>query len=304
MRRWILVGLAAMAFLTSAAVYWLFYDNRMPHSGAFPLDLAAIRREASHIPGPGPIRIETEALALRSAPEIAMVAGSSWRKVDIVQLSHRLVWADRSLVIDTGFDEPTARSFGIESYDRDAWRRIVDAMDRSDAIVVTHEHSDHLGGLLAHPRLASVLRKALLSPEQAVDSNYTKPLTWPPRVRTGYRPLRYEGLHAIAPGVVLIRSPGHTPGSQMIYVRRADGHEYLFTGDVASLLDNVRLQRIRSRLVTDFITHERREAVMLQTQALKRLADRAPSLTLVPGHDAETVRRLVGLGLLTPQFRM
>ncbi len=90
----------------------------------------------------------------------------------------------------------------------------------------------------------------------------------------------------------------------MIYVRRADGREYLFMGDTGSLAANVREQRIRSRYITDFITHEDRRAVMLQTRELARLARENPQLVLVPGHDAEAVAAMQRSGLLTARFTL
>jgi len=232
-----------------------------------------------------------------------MVAGTGWGKIDVARMSHRLVFPDRSIIIDTAFNQAASRASNDDSYDPAAWQRLIRAMDAASAIVITHEHGDHLGGLLANPHLAAILPKALLNPEQFAISPYIKPLVWPVGVRAGYRPFRYQGVRAIAPGVVLIRAPGHTPGSQMIYVRRADGREFLFTGDVASMADNVRLQRIRSRLVTDFFTHENRRAVMLQTIALYRLVREHPDLLLVPGHDGAEVGRLERAGLLVAGFR-
>ena len=44
-RHWggIAIGVMAAAVLVFAATaYWLFYDNRLPSDGRFPLDLAAI----------------------------------------------------------------------------------------------------------------------------------------------------------------------------------------------------------------------------------------------------------------------
>jgi len=84
MRRWIVGIGAALAVAAVAAVYWLFYDNRMPGSGDFPLDLAAIRAEAGHFPGPGPTRIETEMVShvgVRRSPWSPAPAGarSTWR---------------------------------------------------------------------------------------------------------------------------------------------------------------------------------------------------------------------------------
>ena len=302
MRKWMLRVLAALLVLAAAAFYWLFYDNRFPNDGSFRIDLAAIRAEAARLSGSGPIRVETETLARRTVPKIAMVSGSDWTETDIVQLSHRLVFPDRSVLIDTGFDVKTAAGFEVERYDGAAWHRILKAMDQASAIVITHEHSDHIGGLINGPRLGAVLPKALLNPAQFAEGPQIGPLAWPSGSREGYRPFAYSGIKAIAPGVVLIRTPGHTPGSQMIYVRRADGREYLFMGDTASLAANVREQRIRSRLVTDFITHEDRRTVMLQTRELARLAREYPQLVLVPGHDEEAVVAMQRSGLLTTVF--
>jgi glyoxylase-like metal-dependent hydrolase (beta-lactamase superfamily II) len=43
----------------------------------------------------------------------------------------------------------------------------------------------------------------------------------------------YDRMLPIAPGVVLIKAPGHTPGSQMVYVKLASGREVILSGDVA-----------------------------------------------------------------------
>ena len=107
----------------------------------------------------------------------------------------------------------------------------------------------------------------------------------------------------IAPGVVLIRAAGHTPGSQMVYVRRGDGHEYIFMGDTASLSGNVTALRARSRLVADFMAKEDRPTVQVQLQALRRLALANPDVTLVPGHDGNEIGKMITAGWLTPRFQ-
>ena len=43
----------------------------------------------------------------------------------------------------------------------------------------------------------------------------------------------FEETLAIAPGVVLMKAPGHTPGELMIYLQFEDGREYIITGDVS-----------------------------------------------------------------------
>ena len=289
------------AALLATAVDWLLYDNRLPTDGAFFIDVPRLRAAA---PGTGPMRIEVEEVSHTFVPKIGVVAGTSWRRFDMMRTSYRLVWPDRSIVIDSGNSLALARKFGAATYDVGAWRRIQRALLSASDIVVTHEHADHIGGIMESPALIAVLPRTRLTPEQVDAGDRTDPLRWPAGALRGYQALRYGDVHALAPGVILIRPPGHTPGSQMVYVRRADGRELLFMGDVASAADNVALERIRPRYTTEFYgtTHDDRRAVMLETVALHQLHDAHPEIALVPGHDAVAIRLLEAEGLLSLGF--
>lgn len=295
----LLIALVVLAAVAGGAVWWLFYDNGST-SQTFSLDLAAIRAEAARMEGPAPTRIDVETVSHERVPEIAMVAGAGWAKADLVRTSYRLVWADgASGIIDTTYDRRTANK--VDSYDDAAFARVTQAMRSARFIVVTHEHADHIGGLKAAAGDASVVAHALLTPQQ-VDSPAGATPPWPASARQHLTLLRYSGYHAIAPGVVLIRAPGHTPGSQMVYVRLAGGREYIFMGDTASMLANVTTGRIRSHLVTDWMTHDDRAAVHAQIAALRGVRAQNPSLALVPGHDGAAILALERDGALHPQF--
>ena len=105
----------------------------------------------------------------------------------------------------------------------------------------------------------------------------------------------------MAPGVVLLTAPGHTPGSQLVFVQLADGRELLFLGDVAWQFTNIEHQRERARLVTLMIGEDR-TLVLSQLRALAELHEKEPKLAIVPGHDAAVIEKLIAEGTLVPRF--
>ncbi len=108
-------------------------------------------------------------------------------------------------------------------------------------------------------------------------------------------------MQAVAPGVVVIPMPGHTPGSQVVYVRRADGVELLFLGDIVWNARNLRERRGKSRLI-GWLAGEDAPALRDQIAYFADLAagsGRARSAwNLVVAHDPEQNARLVAGGVL------
>lgn len=101
---------------------------------------------------------------------------------------------------------------------------------------------------------------------------------------------------------MLIKAPGHTPGSQLVFVALADGREYLFAGDVGWSLANFGQARGRPRLTGELALHEERGAVLAQLRAINALMAAEPGLIVVPGHDLDFVRGAVARGNLTEGF--
>jgi glyoxylase-like metal-dependent hydrolase (beta-lactamase superfamily II) len=299
--RWLVIAVVMLLGLAGAATYWLFYDSGPVPRVPYVLDLPAIRAAAASMPGSLPTHVELEILSHDSVPHIAMVSGTDWSKIDLARVSYRVVSPDRSVIVDTGYDEASARASGADHYDRAAYRRMLQGLDRASAIVVTHEHGDHLGGVLTSPNLIRNLPHLLLTPAQADSSAAPH---WPAGTRAALRPFDYASVKAVAPGIVLIKAPGHTPGSQMVYIRQTDGHEFLFMGDVASMLDNVSLQHQRSRYVTWLISGDDRGAVAAELQAIAAVRRANPGLILVPGHDGAVIEALAARGLLVRKFRL
>ncbi|MGE6760602.1 MBL fold metallo-hydrolase [Corallococcus interemptor] len=164
------------------------------------------------------------------------------------------------------------------------------------ATVVTHEHFDHCAGIAHSASLDEVASRVHLTDEQ-LRSPLAEEAGFTAELRARFTPLQYERLHLLRPGVVLIKAPGHTPGTQLVYVRLADGREFLLVGDVAWHQDNIRLPRMHPRL-THWIGGEDAQAMAHQLQWLHDLLRTAPELHPVVAHDGAQMQDYLRRGLI------
>lgn len=302
MRKLAVWGLAVAATL-AAAYWWLAIDGRMPDDAEYTLDLAEVRRLARALPGSRPLEIHYEKVAAYAFPRVMITAGDDWSGALMPVYSYQVVYPDRTAIIDTALDRSLATpDFMVPFYDEAAYRRVEAALDKAALIVVTHEHADHIGGIARHPRPAALLPALQLTATQLAHTDRMKPAVLPQPLIETREPLRYDNYLAVAPGMVLIAAPGHTPGSQMVYVQLADGRELLFLGDVSWHTRNIETQRERPRFVTALLIREDRKAVFGQLRTLHALARQEPGLHQVPGHDGPVIAALTQSGVLLPGF--
>jgi glyoxylase-like metal-dependent hydrolase (beta-lactamase superfamily II) len=299
-KRWHKI-LLAIVLAIAGAVYWLLYDNR-PGNDVARLDLGELRAAAAAMPGDLPESIAVERIAAGEVMGTLLVAGGGFGATQQGAHAFRIGWPDRHVILDTGMDQAAAKALRFYELDDNAQQRVWAALPAADAILVSHEHLDHIGGLLTAPDWPAVAAKAQITREQFDHPQITAPVQWPKGSRERFKPIAYEGMRSVAPGVVAIKANSHTPGSQLLFVKLKDGREYLFPGDISSMDRNWRETRARSRLVGEVLIDEDRAAVFRWLRAFRALADANPKLIVVPTHDAAAIDRLVREGALTSGF--
>jgi glyoxylase-like metal-dependent hydrolase (beta-lactamase superfamily II) len=299
-----LIAIGLLVIVVGGLAWWgLAYDGPPKKTVPYSIDIAAVRALAEQMPGGKATDIRVEIVATTRTPTAVAVGNGGLGLAELGALSFQVILPDQTIVIDTGFTRTQSPIAILPFYDEAAGQRVADGLAKASKIVATHEHADHIGGLATYLRTVSEVPDGIvLTKEQTASlSDYL-----PPEDRDAFRsvvPIDYQRYRALAPGVVLIKAPGHTPGSQMIYVKRADGRELLFVGDIAWLMAGIEDGVGKSRLMVA-LDHERVEQLFPELDALKALHAAEPNLLFVPGHDVAAVRALVSSGAMVQGFKL
>ena len=195
--------------------------------------LGTVRLLAHAVPGELPSAVGYLSVVDDSTPESDAVGGApgtrTFEVTPVFQIRFRTGW----VMVDAGMSHDAAGKDGV--FHQDNYDKAESALRRARLIVATHEHSDHVDGVINSPYFGEVAPKTMLTGAQM----HTL-LGKPGRGSGGLDSARarhfilvdYTRALPIAPGVVLVRAPGHTPGSQIVYVKLASGRELMLIGDI------------------------------------------------------------------------
>jgi glyoxylase-like metal-dependent hydrolase (beta-lactamase superfamily II) len=269
-------------------------------------DLDDIRQAARLIPGARPLRVNLRKFAESRRTKNFSVKGAPAIPSVQARTAFQVVYPDSWVMVDAGMDLDVHRFFGRgveEPYDAAAAAEIGRAVRGARLIVVTHEHGDHVAGLIRPPDAPGLAARTILTRIQ-VDVLRTTPQM--PEIRLTADAARrflvvdYDRYLPVAPGMVLIKAAGHTPGSQMVYVALGSGREYLLIGDTTWHMDGVRLVQGKD---APWVTEDE-PAVLAQLRWLHELTRTAPALVIVASHDEEQHAALVRDGRLSNRLEL
>lgn len=270
--------------------------------------LAELRRVAASKAGSPPTEVRIATLSPFRAPLSRLVDGLPDSTVAASYPVFQVVFPDRWIMIDAAVD--SALAGGNPRFLRSAFDSVQLALRHSVVNVVTHEHHDHIGGIVRATERAEVRRRTMLTAAQwasllsrpnhpliRVDSSEVSDFTIVPDQR----------VRSVAPGVALVATAGHTSGSQAVFVRLADGSEFLFAGDIAWHGAGIALRRQKPAAMTRDFGGEDTLAIARQLDWLATLV--AEGVTVVVSHDGAALDDLLRRGTLqrglltTPQRR-
>jgi len=298
--------------LFSTAAIWLNLVYKVPaqtekataQTPVWTADLAAIRKVAATIPGPRPMRINVVKFAASLRSKKFSLKGAPDEPSVQARTAYQVVYPQGTIMVDAGMDEQVHKFFGrgvVEPYDAKAAKQVERAVRAAMEIVVTHEHGDHVAGAIRTPYVDEIAPKTVLTRTQ-IHTLLTDPqmpeIKLTPEMAGRYIVVDYDKYMPLAPGIALIKAPGHTPGSQMVYVALQTGKEYLLVGDCAWLMEGVRSVRGKD---APWITEDE-PYVMAELRWLNEIDRSEKNVSIVVSHDDEQRKQYIGAHILGDGF--
>ncbi|QES89855.1 MBL fold metallo-hydrolase [Rhizosphaericola mali] len=201
--------------------------------------LSKIRIASNSVPGKFASEIHYIKYAESPRTFAATVDGGDEKPYIQARTAYQLIYPDGTVMIDAGMDKKVHEFFGqgkVQPYFPSANDSIQKALLQAKKIIITHEHGDHVAGVLRTKHYKELAPKTIVTVQQ-MHTLSTKPQMPELKIDSSqwndFDVVDFYDILPVAPSVVLIKAPGHTPGEIMVYTKLANGKEYIFTGDVS-----------------------------------------------------------------------
>jgi glyoxylase-like metal-dependent hydrolase (beta-lactamase superfamily II) len=300
-----LIVVGCLVVLGFVGKYFLLDRAAIPKESSFTIDMDEVRSLATAEGGALPVEVRSLVVAEGVFPAWMVVAGGGGRDIPITFAAYQIVYPDKTVVIDSAASRAAfeAMPFEIKSFSDDNYAVLQEALKKASLVLITHEHFDHIGGIAASPHLSEIVPHLLLTKEQ-VESFNMKDAGFPAGSLDSYTPLSYDRYYRAAPGIVLIKAPGHAPGQQIIYVVTDKGSEYLFVGDIVWSRENLVREANRPLLVSLMLREELQPARGEIRWMLDNLyGSPNNTITYVISHDGQQLSEYIGAGVIGEGFK-
>ncbi len=292
-----LVGIGALALPPALRAQGNPFDDSL---------LARVRAVARGTPGERPVTLHVMKIAEATGPLSNYVAGADSVRVPSCFPVFQIRYRDRWIVVDAALDSQAINEFyGARrpTFHQDRYDRLQTALRDADHVVITHEHLDHAVGVERGPYFPTVAAKTLLTAEQ-LKTLLDPPIRGDVRLArdsaAAFPVLTYGLFYPLAPGVVLIKAPGHTAGSQYVYVQLASGKEILLLADLAWQHEGLETGRQRLETTSRALAEDR-DALQLQLDWARKIWQ-GGEVAVVLSHDSRLLDSLVSRGVLVNDF--
>jgi glyoxylase-like metal-dependent hydrolase (beta-lactamase superfamily II) len=264
--------------------------------------LHSVRGLAHAVPGELPTAVGYLSVQDDSSLESDAVDSAPHTKIYQVTPVFQIRFPKGWVMVDGAYSQKEAGTNG--KFFPDRFDQVVAALRGARLVVITHEHGDHVGTILLPEVVRDVAPHTLLTKQQE------QTLVFKPRpgvkldAATARRFLvvDYERLLPIAPGVVLVRAPGHTPGSQMVYVKLASGREIMLVGDVVWHMAGIDLQHQKPDSTSQQMREDR--APLEQEVGWLKHTVQPAGIAIAVSHDGTALQTMVTKGILSSGLDM
>lgn len=294
------MGLAAIAKTQTSTARPYSSWRAIPQSGLRLPTLSHLRELAARMPGELPVRINVTKVADTIRPASVVVEGEdSDSKMTLARTVYQVVYENGSIMLDSGMDIETHRTFGksIEPYYPENYRDVQRALKRANLIVFTHYHADHTAGVIRSESFDDLASKVWLTPDTLkllVEHPHKETVKIDAEKTRDFIVCDFDTCYPLAPGMVIFKTPGHTPDSKMLYLQMKDGREYIHSVDSGWSMENV----VRMKMKAASWVNENKEQLYAQYCWLNELMAKNPQLIVLCTHDNEQFNDFRQRGML------
>lgn len=298
MLKWILRVGGGLIIVLGILFWWLLLSgSNAPKSAPGVFDLADWRSKASASVDTLPSAIRILEVGKDTAPPFAAQAGRFGAPVAMSYNAVEIFYPDRTIIVGGAVDRPTAEGMALSKtewvFSDAAYDALAAAMLSAEQVLMTHEHLDHVMAIARHPDPQALAQNLVLNAPQVDALPLFADGTLDPAL-VALEPGLSGDVTPIAPGVVVAPAAGHTPGSQVVFIRLQNGEEILLIGDIVWNMGAIEALKTRPVLTQYMVfspNYEDRSAVARQVRALHDMIADHPELTVLPAHDRDWLIR-------------